>query len=124
MEQNISHFKNLLLTEKEQLEAGLNEVGLPDSDQAGDWHAAPSDRSEVDMRDDVADRLEDFEEQEATEVNLEKQLRDVTLALEKIEAGTYGLCEIGGEQIETDRLEANPSARTCKIHLNEEADLS
>ncbi|MCE9629028.1 MAG: hypothetical protein K8Q91_03485 [Candidatus Vogelbacteria bacterium] len=124
MEQNISHFKNLLLTEKEQLEAGLNEVGLPDSDQTGDWHAAPSDRSEVDMRDDVADRLEDFEEQEATEVNLEKQLRDVTLALEKIEAGTYGLCEIGGEPIETDRLEANPAARTCKIHLNEEADLS
>ena len=120
MEQNTSHFKDILLAQKQQLEAGLSGVGLQDPEKTGDWHAAPSDRSEIDMRDDVADRLEDFEEQEATEVNLEKQLRDVTLALAKIEASTYGLCEIGGEPIETARLEANPAARTWKDHLNED----
>ena len=38
-------------------------------------------------------------------------------ALEKIEKGTYGICETGGEKIEEDRLEANPSARTCKAHM-------
>ena len=124
MEQNTSHFKDLLLAQKKQLEDGLTGVGLQDPEHTGDWHAAPSDRSEIDMRDDVADRLEDFEEQEATEVNLEKQLSDINLALEKIAAGTYGVCEIGGEIIEAARLEANPAARTCKAHLNEEEQLS
>ena len=33
-------------------------------------------------------------------------------ALEKIEAGKYGICEVSGEEIEADRLEAYPSAKT------------
>ena len=39
-------------------------------------------------------------------------------ALERIEKGTYGICEVGNEEIEEDRLNANPAARTCKAHLN------
>ncbi|MEK7091498.1 MAG: TraR/DksA C4-type zinc finger protein [Patescibacteria group bacterium] len=41
------------------------------------------------------------------------------MALAKIDAGNYGLCEISQEPIELDRLEANPSARTCKKHLDQ-----
>jgi len=36
--------------------------------------------------------------------------------LKKIEDGTYGICEVGGEEIPEDRLDANPSARTCIEH--------
>jgi RNA polymerase-binding transcription factor DksA len=48
---------------------------------------------------------------------------DIKRALENIEQGTYGICEVGGEEIEEDRLEANPSARTCKAHLSQERSL-
>ena len=72
------------------------------------------------IRDDVADKLEDLQEQEATSANLEKSLREVTSALTSIEAGTYGICVVCGSEIEADRLEANPSAATCKTHLPSE----
>ena len=44
-------------------------------------------------------------------------------ALEKIEKGEYGTCEVCAAEIEEDRLEANPSARTCKAHVDEEGGL-
>jgi len=34
-------------------------------------------------------------------------------ALQRLDAGTYGVCEVCGEPIPPARLEARPSARTC-----------
>ena len=45
-------------------------------------------------------------------------LRGGALGGAAIAAGTYGTCEVSGEQIEEDRLEADPAARTCKAHMN------
>jgi DnaK suppressor protein len=42
-----------------------------------------------------------------------ERLRDVLDALERIEKGTYGICEGSGKMIPTKRLEAFPSARYC-----------
>ena len=42
---------------------------------------------------------------------LRSNLRDVERALEKIERGTFGLCERCGRDIGRERLEALPSAR-------------
>ncbi|TMW73143.1 TraR/DksA C4-type zinc finger protein [Alteribacter natronophilus] len=39
-------------------------------------------------------------------------LNEIDHALEKMEKGTYGVCEQSGEQIPLERLEANPLART------------
>jgi RNA polymerase-binding transcription factor DksA len=44
--------------------------------------------------------------------------------LKKMEQNTFGTCEICGNEIEEDRLEAMPSARTCKAHLENERELS
>ena len=63
-------------------------------------------------------------EEEATEafelekrLALEKQLSDtlakVNRALEKYEAGTYGICDICAQPIDEDRLKALPSASLC-----------
>ena len=52
--------------------------------------------------------------------SLEKQLKEINNALEKIGKGTYGICEISGEPIERDRLEANPAARTAKKYMKTE----
>lgn len=49
---------------------------------------------------------------------LQTRLTDVNAALGKIEAGTFGICEVSGEPIEADRLEANPAARTNKANMN------
>lgn len=115
-----THFKEKLLQMKADLEADLGTTGQKDREHEGDWHPAPSDQNPADFRDDVADKLEDLQEQEATEANLEKSLRAVTSALTKIEAETYGICSVCNEEIETDRLEANPAADTCKAHLPSE----
>jgi len=47
-------------------------------------------------------------------------LDEVDAALERIEHGTYGVCEICHEAIEADRLAADPLLRACIAHLNAE----
>ena len=42
-----------------------------------------------------------------------KLLREINEALQRIEDGTYGICEGTGEPIPRARLEANPWARYC-----------
>src|ERR1044071_9444222 len=44
------------------------------------------------------------------------QLAEVEHALEKLDAGTYGLCEADGEPISEGRLEAMPATRFCIDH--------
>jgi DnaK suppressor protein len=49
-------------------------------------------------------------------------LKDIDNALDKIKAGTYGICEECEEKISEKRLEANPVARyciTCKRMMEE-----
>jgi len=41
------------------------------------------------------------------------RLRSVELALARLEAGTYGVCEVCGTAIPDGRLEARPTATTC-----------
>ena len=45
--------------------------------------------------------------------NLITTLREVEAALERMDRGTYGLCETCGAQIPPERLEARPYARQC-----------
>jgi RNA polymerase-binding transcription factor DksA len=47
---------------------------------------------------------------------LREQLADVEAALGRLEAGTYGICELCNEPIGEDRLEAMPATRWCIEH--------
>ena len=114
---NKEHLKERLLKEQADLLSQLQTIGRKRSD-TGEWEAVPEDVS-LDTREDVAEKFEELEERRATEHNLEVRLKEVEAALGKMENGTYGKCEIGGEEIEDDRLEANPAARTCKAHLDQ-----
>src|SRR5690606_36479873 len=42
-----------------------------------------------------------------------QRLADIAAALERLDAGTYGVCANCGEAIAPARLEARPYARTC-----------
>ena len=115
------YFKNKLEKEKEKLEAELSKVGRINPDNPSDWEPTPPDEERnVQQADEnlAADRIEEYVDNAAIENTLEKRYDDVRSALDKIKRGTtYGLCQICGKEIESDRLEANPSARTCKEHM-------
>lgn len=116
---NIEYFKTALLNEKQSIEEELKDIALFNTD-TNIWEARPDQElmGESDENE-AADRFEDFEERSGLVDTLQTRLTDINDALVKIEADAYGVCEISGEQIEEDRLKANPAARTCKAHINE-----
>jgi DnaK suppressor protein len=48
--------------------------------------------------------------------HLDAKLRDVERALQKLDDGTYGVCDVGAEPIGQERLEAMPWAVRCVEH--------
>lgn len=117
---DIDSFKKRLEEERDILLEQLQKVGRQNPNNPEDWQGVPDAAStnEADPND-VADRIENFEENSVIAEELEVRYNEVLDALKRIEAGTYGICEVGGEPIEIDRLEANPSARTSKAHMND-----
>mgnify|MGYP001566047472 CR=1 FL=1 len=49
---------------------------------------------------------------------LELRLREVNEALERMESGMYGICEVCQNSIYIERLKANPAAKTDIEHAN------
>jgi RNA polymerase-binding transcription factor len=43
-------------------------------------------------------------------------LAEIDAAFERLDAGTYGVCEVCGRPIPGERLEARPAARRCVRH--------
>lgn len=110
--------KNKLNEERATLEKELSTVGIRSDKNPNDWDPKPEemDISEAD-RNEVADKIEEFRNNIAIEKDLEIRYEEVVSALKKIEENTYGICETCNEEIEEDRLEANPAAKTCKSHM-------
>ena len=115
---NTDIFKQKLEAEKEKLEEELKSVGRRNPDNPKDWEAKPAEY-DADAADpnEVADTIEEFENNAGIVKQLEIRYNDILNALRKIEEGKYGLCEISGEPIEEARLMANPAARTCTKHM-------
>jgi len=64
-------------------------------------------------REEGADEASELEKRLVQEKRLKDALNDVEHALEKYEAGTYGMCDACGQSIEQARLEAIPQASLC-----------
>jgi DnaK suppressor protein len=116
-------YKDRLEQELAMITEELKTIGIHNPEVPADWQAIPAPAENEADPNLGADRVEDWDEKRAVLANLETRFNDVRRALEKISAGTYGVCEISGAPIEADRLAANPAARTCKAHLNDEVDL-
>ena len=112
----ITTYKQKLQEEMTRLETELSAIGMHDAD-TDLWDARPLEAETESDDNDRADRAEEYEERTGMVISLAKQWKDAKDALAKIEAGIYGVCEISGEEIETERLDANPAARTCMKHL-------
>lgn len=113
-----THFKEKLVAEKAHLEEELRGIARFDT-ETNTWEATPDQdmMGEIDDND-AADRFEDFEGRSGMVTTLQARLTDVEKALAKIDDGTYGTCVVCNAKIEENRLEANPSAKTCKEHMN------
>ena len=110
-------FKKQLEKELKLVQKEMSEVGRINPSNPKDWEPVETDMgSDPADENDMADEMESFGENAAILGRLEAQFNDIKTALDKIKNGTYGKCEVGGEDIPIDRLEANPSAKTCVEH--------
>jgi RNA polymerase-binding transcription factor DksA len=113
------HFKQKLLEELKKVETEL--AGVASKDRAGEWEAKETAMDTLPPMADAneaADKIEEYEENLGIDSALAAREREIKDALAKIDSGTYGACEVCGAQIEAERLEANPAARTCLAHLD------
>ena len=115
------HFKEKLEEEREVLEKELGKIGRRNPSNPSDWEALPDTPDIVPAdKNEMADHIESYEDNTAILKELEARLNNVLLALKKIEDGAYGVCEVTKQAIEPKRLEANPAARTCTIHMEQD----
>ena len=115
--------KNQLLAALTAVTTELEQIASH-NEETGDWEAIPdaSDLGNADVNIE-ADAFEDWATRRALVAALETRYRDLKRAIEKIEAGTYGICEISGEPIEPERLAVNPAARTNIANRDREPEL-
>ena len=113
----ISDYRTRLEKERVLLEKELE--GLGTRDESGDWvPKKPTDEVFGADKNDNADIIEEEQEANASLNELEARLVQVDAALKKIDDGAYGICEVSGEDIEVERLNANPAAATCMQHMS------
>jgi len=55
-------------------------------------------------------------DERAEAVRLRVELDDVEVALERLDAGTYGTCQVCGTELADGELERQPQARLCVEH--------
>lgn len=110
-------YKTLLETEKDELINDLGSISIKDPTTGN--YLTKSDTTETEADDsDLDDRNEEFEGDSAMTETLSLRLKDVEDALSKIQNNTYGICEVCKNEIEKERLQANPSARNCIADMN------
>ncbi|MEK7530696.1 MAG: TraR/DksA C4-type zinc finger protein [Patescibacteria group bacterium] len=120
-----TQLKAKLQEERARLVAELQTLGSQNPANPTDWiPTKPAGDSFGADRNDNADIIEEMHENNASLYEMEGRLSQVTRALEKMDAGTYGVCEISGDPIEVERLMANPAARTCVAMMDKESTLA
>jgi DnaK suppressor protein len=102
-------YRQLLESERGQLQSELAELGFGNGGAGLDYDSNFADSSQV-----TAERGE----AEVLALQLRETLDEVALALERLEEGTYGRCEVCSEAIQPARLEAMPATRFCINHAN------
>lgn len=115
----LDSLREALEAERDRLEEELSGHGRVLND-AGDWEGASIgfDGEEADPND-AADQVEELVTNVPLVAELEERHTDVVEALEKMDEGVYGICEVSSEPIPLERLKANPAARTLVEYADE-----
>ena len=109
--------KKKLLKEKKRVEKQLEKFATKDKNLKDDWDTRfptfGENKSGSIALEQAADEVEEYTTLLPIEYNLELYLKDINLALKKIETKKYGFCEKCGKKINRERLKAYPEARYC-----------
>jgi RNA polymerase-binding transcription factor DksA len=97
-------------TRLEELRAGYQSEHL--TDESEDDSIAELSHQPVHMADTGTETFNRERDMSILE-QIEAELTDVEHALQRLDDGTYGICEACGAEIGDDRLEAMPEARFC-----------
>ncbi|NHC39593.1 hypothetical protein G6549_06410 [Bacillus sp. MM2020_1] len=65
-------------------------------------------------KEEIEDSLKNKQSQEWLTTILEEELSDIMTAIQKLENGNYGLCEISGEFLSNDLLNMIPTLKSQK----------
>jgi RNA polymerase-binding protein DksA len=109
--QQLEHFRELLETERRAIELRISARDQDIRDTVRE-ESGTGDHGDESVR--IYDREDQSDANDLDRDTLEK----VNQALQRIDAGTYGLSEVSGKPIPIDRLEAVPYASTL---VNEES---
>lgn len=109
-QQTLEGLKEKLTQEKERVKEELGRIAKPT--KVADNYDTTFDNIGED-EDENATEVEEYTDNLALEAVFEKQLKEISTALEKIEKGAYGKCENCQNEIPLKRLEAYPAAKTC-----------
>ena len=112
-------YRARLEEEKTRLEGELSTVGRRNPSNPEDWEATAANPEPEPDPNDRADQMATYSGNSAILTDLEIRYNEVKDALARIDGGSYGTCRICGNAIEEDRLDADPSADTCKQHIND-----
>ncbi|HOK20899.1 MAG TPA: TraR/DksA C4-type zinc finger protein [Candidatus Paceibacterota bacterium] len=105
----LKEFQELLEKEKKELEDKIADLNLKEKDMAikmPDFTASEDSSIE-------ADEIEELNNLLSLKLVWEGDLARINDALERMKAGTYGICEECGELIEEARLRIEPAAQIC-----------
>lgn len=112
MKEEFAQFKKLLLSLREKLVGkvdSMQDEALKRSrqDASGDLSNVPIHMADV--------GTDNYERDLMIELiqSGEESVRNIDTALEKIEDGTFGVCELCGKKINKERLKAVPHAKLC-----------
>lgn len=110
-EKNLKKIKEILLEEKANLEKELSKFASPNKNAPADYDAEFPEYG--DDKTENTNEVAAFDVNVTLEATLEKELRDVNKALERIEKGNYGICKYCNQPIEDKRLLARPTSSAC-----------
>jgi len=111
----LNELKQKLEESKTSIEKALQSFATK-NETGDDWNTKFPVEENCDDVECEEDEVEEYENLLPVEYSLEKRLKDVKHALEKIETNTYGKCEVCGIEIDQERLKAVPEAKTCTEH--------
>lgn len=116
MNLDIQKYKKALEAELAKLEQEITSVAKKEGEV---WEGVQTEVGE-DTADsgDVSNSIENYTLNTSITSDLEAKIVDIRNALDKIDANNYGLCEICQGEIEEARLDVEPEARTCELHMN------
>lgn len=118
---NTTIYKKRLTDEQKTLKQKLDSLGVHTQEDSTKWNASLPPTDYESEEGDVAMKIEEYTEREALTLELQARYKEVVDALERIRLNTYGKCTVSEKPhpIEKERLDADPSARTCVEHMQQ-----